>query len=79
MPYYIYRIHQGPTAIVKNLELVAQHDEYKQAKQQAKQLRIEQPTDDTSQIKVMFADNQLDAEEKLMESREQPILREWEK
>ena len=79
MPYYIYRIHQGPTAIVKNLELVAQHDEYKQAKQQAKQLRIEQATDDASQIKVMFADNQLDAEEKLMEAREQPILREWEK
>lgn len=79
MPYYIYRIHQGPTTIVKNLELVAQHDEYKQAKQQAKQLRIEQATDDTSQIKVMFADNQLDAEEKLMEAREQPILREWEK
>ena len=79
MPYYIYRIHQGPTTIVKNLEFVAQHDEYKQAKQEAKQLRIEQATDDASQIKVMFADNQLDAEEKLMEAREQPILREWEK
>ena len=79
MPYYIYRIHQGPTSIVKNLELIAQHDEYKQAKQQAKQLRMDQATDDTSQYKVMFADNQLDAEEKLMETREKPILREWEK
>ena len=79
MPYYIYRIHQGPTTIVKNLELIGQHEEYKQAKQQAKQLRIEQSADDNSQIKVMFAHNQLDAEEKLMEAREQPILREWEK
>ena len=79
MPYYIYRIHQGPTAIFKNLELVGQFDDFKQAKQQAKQLRIEQAAEDQSQVKVMFADNQLDAEEKLMESREQPILREWEK
>ena len=79
MPYYIYRIHQGPTAMFKNLELVSQFDDFKQAKQQAKQLRIDQAADDQSQVKVMFADNQLDAEEKLMESREQPILREWEK
>ena len=76
MPYYIYRIHQGPTTIVKNLELVAQHDEYKQAKQQAKQLRIEQATDDTSQIKVMFADNQLDAEEKLMAPEDRGLYHE---
>jgi hypothetical protein len=27
----------------------------------------------------MFADTELDAEEKLMEKREAPILREWEK
>ena len=79
MPYYIYRIHQGPTAMFKNLELLAEFEEYKQAKQHAKQLRIDQAPDDDSQVKVMFADNQLQAEEKLMESREQPILREWEK
>ena len=29
--------------------------------------------------KVIFAENTLDAEEKLTEIREQPILREWEK
>ena len=34
---------------------------------------------DNSQIKVMFADNQLQAEEQLMEKRDKPILREWEK
>ena len=79
MPYYIYRIQQGPTAIVKNLELVSEHDEYKDAKNHARQIRAEQAKDDTSQIKVMFADNKLQAEEQLMETREKPILREWEK
>jgi hypothetical protein len=34
---------------------------------------------DGHQIKVMFADTELEAEEKLMEKREAPILREWEK
>ena len=79
MPYFIYRIKQGPTAIVKNLELVNQFDSFKEAKEFAKQTRIEQAEGDNDQIKVMFADSQLEAEEKIMETREQPILREWEK
>ncbi len=79
MPYYLYRIHAGPTDIVKNLELVEEFEVYKEAQTRAKQLRAEQSPDDDSMIKVMFADNQLQAEEQLMEKREKPILREWEK
>ncbi len=77
MPYYVFRIQAGPTAIVKQLELLKEFEVYKDAQNFAKQTRAEQ-TDD-SQIKVMFADNQLQAEEQLMEKREKPILREWEK
>ena len=33
MPYFIYRIKQGPTAIVKNLELINQFDSFKEAKE----------------------------------------------
>lgn len=77
MPYYVFRIQAGPTAIVKQLELVKEFEVYKEAQEFAKQTRAEQ-SDDT-QIKVMFADNQLKAEEQLMEKREKPILREWEK
>ena len=79
MPYFIYRIKQGPTAIVKNLELINQFDSYKEAKAFAKQVRIDQVEGDNDQIKVMFADNQLQAEEQIMETREEPIIREWEK
>jgi len=77
MPYYVFRIQSGPTAIVKQLELIKEFEVYKDAQNFAKQTRADQ-TDD-SQIKVMFADNQLQAEEQLMEKREKPILREWEK
>ena len=79
MPYYIYRITPGPTDLLKNLEKLEQHDAFKEAKKRARAMRAEQAEGDTSIFKVMFADSELEAEEKLMEKREQPILREWEK
>ena len=79
MPYFIYRIKQGPTALVKNLELLKEFESFKEAKEFAKQARAEQADGEDAQIKVMFADNQLHAEEQIMETREEPIKREWEK
>lgn len=79
MPYYVYRIIPGPTTMFKNLELLNEFDEFKSAQQFAKETRTRQAADDKSTIKVMFASTKLEAEEKLMETREQPILREWEK
>ncbi len=79
MPYFIYRINQGPTAIVKNLELVKECEAYKEAKNLVKTMRNEQSEDDKSELKIMFADNQLLAEEQILETRDKPIIREWEK
>ncbi|MGD8926831.1 MAG: hypothetical protein PVG20_08260 [Thioalkalispiraceae bacterium] len=79
MPYFVYHIKQGPTAIIKNLELLKEFESFKDAKQFAKQARAKQGDGEDVQIKVMFADNQLQAEEQIQETREQPIVREWEK
>jgi len=79
MPYYIYKITAGPTALVKTLEKLEQHESFKEAKARARNMRAEMQEGDNHQIKVMFADSELEAEEKLMEKREAPILREWEK
>ena len=79
MPYYIYRITSGPTALVKHLEKLEAHDSFKEAKLRARSMRAEQPSDQDYQIKVMFANSELEAEEALLEKREAPILREWEK
>ena len=79
MPYYLYKIStlEG-IDLIKNLELVNQFDLFKEAKTLAKKLRSEQ--DDESPIyKVMFAANQLLAEEQLLEKREKPILMEYER
>lgn len=79
MPYYIYKVTPGPTDLTKSLEKLEQHDTFRDAKERARAMRAESTNNDGPYIKVMFADNELDAEEKLMEKREQPILREWEK
>ncbi len=79
MPYFIYKIQSGPTDLVKNLEKLQQFDDFREAKTYARGLRAKQTADDHSQIKVTFASNQLQAEEELLEKREAPILREWEK
>ena len=79
MPYFIYRIKPGPTALIKNIELINEFDAFKEAKEFAKQERIDQADGEDIQIKVMFADNQLLAEEQIMEKRDGSIAKEWEK
>ncbi len=79
MPYYIYKITPGPTDLLKTLEKLEQYDSYKEARNRAREMRAAaQPTDNHT-IKVIFAGSELEAEEQLMEKREAPILREWEK
>ncbi|MFV1984871.1 MAG: hypothetical protein ACC657_15095 [Thiohalomonadales bacterium] len=79
MPYYIYKISPGPTDIIKNLELLTKFDVFKEAKVSAKTIRSELPTDTNITIKVIFAESELDAEEKLSEKRDASIVKEWEK
>ena len=79
MPYFIYRIKPGPTSLIKNIELIKEFDVFKEAKEFAKQERIDQADGEDIQIKVMFADNQLLAEEQIMEKRQDTIAKEWEK
>lgn len=78
MPYYVFRITQ-PTPLLKNLDLQQTCDTYKAAREVARNLRVGQEPDDTGIIKLVFATNQLEAEERLLEHREKPILMEWEK
>lgn len=79
MPYYLYKITKGPTDLIKHLEKLEEYATFKEAKNRARSLRAQMDSADDYLIKVMFADTELEAEEKLMEKREAPILREWEK
>ncbi len=67
MPYFVYEIH--PMHIVKKL---AQFDKFKDASANAKELRNKLTGADNYSIKVIFAENELHAEEMLGEVREKP-------
>lgn len=71
MPYYIYRVAQlGP---VRQLDKLAQFDAFKEASGEAKRLRKE-PDMSQCTIRVVFGENELQAEEVLSVVREsQPV------
>lgn len=80
MPYYVFKMTSPEgMELVKNLEKINEFESFREAKNYAKEQRAEQATDDTSIIKVMFAENQLLAEEQLLAYREKPIVMEHEK
>ena len=79
MPYFVYRIENAAIAIVKQLQLINTFEVFKDAKVYAREQRIAQQEGDKAIIKVMFAQNELSAEEQLMERREKPIVMEHEK
>ena len=66
MPYYIYRIPTGP---VKILEKITQFDAFKDASAEAKRMRKEVDLAKMT-IKVVFGENEIQAEEALMSVRE---------
>jgi hypothetical protein len=80
MPYYVFKMSSPEgMELVKNLELIDEYDTFREAKNFAKEQRAKLDESDTSIIKVMFADNQLSAEEQLMAYREKPVVMEHEK
>ncbi len=80
MPYYVFKMSSPEgMELVKNLELIGDYESFREAKNFAKEQRAELEKDDSSAIKVMFADNQLLAEEQLLAYREKPVVMEHEK
>ena len=79
MPYYLFKVSTDDgLKLVKQLELVQVYETFKAAKSEARKLRAKEPVDGLT-YKVMFADNQLAAEEQLQEKREKPVLMEHER
>lgn len=77
--YYIYKITQQPGNMVKQLQKIKRFKSYKDAKKEVSALRINKADDDPGLYKIIFAESELDAEEKLHEKREEQIIQEWEK
>ena len=78
MPYYVFKITQS-NPMIKNLDMQQACEVYKDARELARDLRAKQEPGDKAIVKIVFAASQLEAEENLHETREKPILMEWEK
>jgi hypothetical protein len=79
MPYFVFRIQPGPGRIVSALQFQNECESFKEAKELARSLRAALPKDDSGTIRLIFANDRLEAEELITTPREQPILLEWEK
>lgn len=80
MPYYVFKMTSPEgMELVKNLEFVGDFESFRDAKNFAKEQRATFDKDDLTMVKVMFADNQLMAEEQLLAYREKPVVMEHEK
>lgn len=67
MPYFIYRITERP---IRMLDMQEQHESYRDAAARVKQLRAEHSGDASYVVKMIFADNELHAEDLLNQVRE---------
>ncbi len=66
MPYFVYKIFETP---IRRLEKLEQHEAFRDASNRAKQMRSELPGDAACIIKVVFAENELHAEDLLSQVR----------
>jgi hypothetical protein len=67
MPYYIYKVFEFP---MKRLEKIEQYDKYKVGAERSKLLRKELALTEQCNVKMIFAENELQAEELLLQVRE---------
>jgi hypothetical protein len=69
MPYYLYEIVEQP---IRVLTRISEHPGFKEASTEAKRLRAAGTHAGT--VKVVFADNELQAEDLLSQVREAPPM-----
>ncbi len=65
MPYYIYKIHSP----LKNLEMLSTHASFKEASGAVKELRASSNPAEGATLRMIFADNELQAEDLLSQVR----------
>jgi len=79
MPYYIYALRPGEASRTRDLVMINDFSDFKGAKNAVRTLRAEEPLDEGRIYKIIFAEDQAEAEKRLTEFREERIVKEWEK
>ncbi len=79
MPYYIYIVTASGAGTKKSVEHISAYENFKLAKTEVRRLRTEKPLREDQFYKIIFAADTAEAEQRLVEFREEPIAKEWEK
>lgn len=67
MPYYIYKVLHNP---ILQLNKIEQHDRFRDASDRARTLRRELALTEPCEVKMIFAEHELGAEDLLSQVRE---------
>jgi len=67
MPYFIYRVHEFP---VRRLDLVGRDDAFRTASARTKEVRASPDLPQGCTVRMVFAQNELEAEDLLNQKRE---------
>ena len=67
MPYYIYKVFRKP---ILRLEKIEEHEAFRTTSDRAKILRREFSPTESCEVKIIFAENELAAEDMLSQVRE---------
>ncbi|HSG11515.1 MAG: hypothetical protein OEY45_06115 [Gammaproteobacteria bacterium] len=78
MPYFIFVVTSNESNR-KSATLVTAYENFREAKNEVKRLRKEQPLEQNQIYKINFSPTEAQAEKELTEYREEPIAKEWEK
>ncbi len=76
MPYFVFKYQNNKFRSVEHIDTF---DVYKDARALLKDLRKNKSPDNPNAYKVVYAEDMLEAEMLILEKRDAPILREWEK
>ncbi len=66
MPYYIYKVFEFP---MKRVEKIEQHDIYREGTARSKTLRRDLALTERCNVKLIYAENELEAEDLLLQDR----------
>jgi hypothetical protein len=76
MPYFVFKYQNNKFRSVEHIDTF---DVYRDARALLKDLRKKKSPDNPNAYKVVYAEDMLEAEMLILEKRDAPILREWEK
>lgn len=79
MAYFIYTLKLDDQKNVVEFHYVEHLHSFKEAKTKVRALRAEMVGAEDTIVKIVFAEDRREAEARLSERREAPILKEWEK